>query len=153
MVIGSLVSSPCTGGKLPERDSLLRGQIDQNETIDTGLSAVRQQLLLSVCPHGVVVAHQQDWGLEALFPGVADHLQSRSEGDTIFEGDSIGSLDCGSVCYGVCEGHSELDDVFGTTWWLARGAKHTAHDRRDVGIPEPPLSIASMISGVVSALG
>lgn len=118
-----MVSSPCAGSKLPERNSLLRGQIDEDEAVDTGLSAVRQQLLLTICPHWVVVTHQQDGGLEALFPGVADHLQSRSEGNTIFEGNSVGSLDRGSVCYGVCEGHSELDDVFLTQHGSQREAQ------------------------------
>lgn len=77
---------PSLRAELPERNSLLWRQVNDDEAIDTGLLAVSKETLLAVCAQRVVVSHQHHWGPEPLFPCIADHLEGRGEGDSILEG-------------------------------------------------------------------
>lgn len=76
-------NSPSLCAKLAERNSLLWGQVNNDEAIDACSMAVLKQTVLSVAQEWVVVTHKQDWGLEATTPGSLDHLQGRLDGDAI----------------------------------------------------------------------
>lgn len=81
------VRETTAAAELAERDGLLRGQVDNDETVDAGLLAVGEETLLAVAEKRVVVAHEKDGSLEATLASVADHLQGRVDGDAMPESD------------------------------------------------------------------
>ena len=123
------IDSPSTGAELAERDSLLGGEVDDDESIDTGILAVIEETGFSVSTEGVVVAHQENGSFQAAPAGVTDHLEGRLHGDAILEGNltivsgnrdhglehmypyRVGGLDSWSIRNWVSERHAELDDV------------------------------------------
>jgi len=77
---------PVAGAKVPEAQCFLRRQINHNEAIGSRLLGVLQHALLAVAQERVVVAHQQDWGLEAALPCIADHLEASIGCDAVLKG-------------------------------------------------------------------
>jgi hypothetical protein len=80
-----MADSPVAAAEVPEAQSLLRWQIDHDETIGPCLLCILQHLFLAVAQQRVVVAHEQDRRLEAALPGIADHLEDVRGGNAILE--------------------------------------------------------------------
>lgn len=79
------MSIPLLVARLTELDGLLRRQIGDDETVDTGGLAVLNELLLPIHEHRVVVAHEQDRDLESLVARLANDIESSRDGNTVAE--------------------------------------------------------------------
>mmetsp|Transcript_32294 Transcript_32294/g.111661 ORF Transcript_32294/g.111661 Transcript_32294/m.111661 type:complete len:364 (-) Transcript_32294:38-1129(-) len=90
---------------------LLRGQVDDDEAIDTGGDRVGGELVEAVGAERVVVAHEDDGHGEAQLAGFRDGLEAALQAKALFERNLVADLDRGAVGHGVREGHAELDDV------------------------------------------
>jgi hypothetical protein len=72
---GGARDQPIAAAEVPEAQSLLGRQVDHDETIGTCFLCVLEHALLAVAQERVVISHEQNRGLEATLPCVADHLQ------------------------------------------------------------------------------
>lgn len=104
-------SSPSARAKVTETDSLLGGQVNHDETIDTSLLAVTEHTLLTILEDRVEVTHEHQRGLETPAAGSADKLKDGSKGDTILKGLCISSLNGWAISDGVCERNAKLDNI------------------------------------------
>jgi hypothetical protein len=89
-------------------------EVADDEAVDAGGVRVFGEALLAVGAHGVVVAHEQDGGLEAASAGFTDHGEGRLGRHAVLERDRVGLLDGRAVGDGVGEWCAELDDVGAT---------------------------------------
>lgn len=103
---------PSAGTEVTEANSLLWGQINHDEAVDTGLLAVLEQTLLAVAQHRVVVAHQHKRSLQAPASGGAYKLKDCGDSDAVLEGLGVGLLDSRTISNGVCERDTEFNDIY-----------------------------------------
>mmetsp|Transcript_23470 Transcript_23470/g.49300 ORF Transcript_23470/g.49300 Transcript_23470/m.49300 type:complete len:557 (-) Transcript_23470:110-1780(-) len=96
---------------LVERDALLRGQIDDDETVGSGFLGVRAQFVLAVLQKGVDVSHEDHRNGESHFPCLLDHSEAGSDvGCSIGNGNFIGGRDGGTIGFWVRVWGTELDN-------------------------------------------
>ena len=108
-------------------------QVYHDESIDASLFCVSEHLLLAVVQQGIVVSHEKYGDPKASCPGVSYHLEGRGDGDSIFERNAVGFLYRGTVCDGICERKTKLDDVCRASDMRlkerAKDSKHTSTSR------------------------
>jgi hypothetical protein len=146
-------NSPSAWAKVAETDSLLGGQVNHDETIDTSLLAVTKHTLLTILEDRVEVTHEHQRGLETPAAGSADELKDGSKGDTILKGLCISSLNGWAISDGVCERNSKLDNI-----WDVRPnvSKDRPFEQRSLGlnyqrrILETKEDINSLLDGGIS---
>mmetsp|Transcript_23587 Transcript_23587/g.35848 ORF Transcript_23587/g.35848 Transcript_23587/m.35848 type:complete len:754 (+) Transcript_23587:16-2277(+) len=96
---------------LGERGSLLRGQINDDESVGTMLLGLFAHVLDAVLEEGVVVSHEYDGYGEALFAGGGDHGEALVHvGGAGLDGDLVRLLDGGAISLGIGVGDAEFDD-------------------------------------------
>ncbi|KAI3484929.1 hypothetical protein L1887_51984 [Cichorium endivia] len=99
------------GAGASEVDGLLGRQVDDDEAVGTGSLGILNRLVLSVGERWVVVAHEQNGGLEALGACLTDVVEALGVADALLQRDLVALLDGGAVSLGIGEGDAELDDV------------------------------------------
>lgn len=83
---GDRNNSPVAAAEVPEAQGLLGRKINHDEAVGTGLSGVLQHLLLAIAQQGVVVSHEENWGLETALPRIANHLKDIVGSNAVLEG-------------------------------------------------------------------
>ena len=141
------VGKSTLGAEVAESNSLFWWEIDDNETVDTGLFAVGEETLLAVLKDWVVVSHEEDWDGKTLLAGIADVLQEVADVDAVLESDGVGLLNGWAVGDWVGEWNTELNDV----WYVLELVDEV--DCRIGDIPAPPAWRPSMISMHDSPVG
>lgn len=111
------VGKSTLGAEVAESNSLFWWEINDDETVDTGLLAVGEQTLLAVLKNWVVVSHEEDWDGQALLAGIADVLQEVADVNAVLESDGVGLLDGWAIGNWVGEWNTELNDV----WYVLEG--------------------------------
>ena len=86
-----------------ESNCLLQREIDDDEAIDSYRFAICEELGLPVAQYRVVIAHEEHGRLEPIPAGIADHVQHRRDGNTIFQRLQIGLLNGWAICNGIGE--------------------------------------------------